>query len=146
MSRVDYVLLCTAAALAAGALGCDANLGERHPYAGFIGREYRIVGDVDAYGIKEELQDDQASYVTLIPLPGIGGPEVVFQRRIARGTIFRIRDARQRFYLFDNGTEYIVDLMSQDVPKGIEVRIGLFRGNERGPVDLNPGLYERLPN
>jgi hypothetical protein len=48
--------------------------------------------------------------------------------------------------VFDNGTEYIVDLMSPHVPQGLEVRIGLFRGNEEGPVDLNPRLYERLSN
>jgi hypothetical protein len=136
-----------AAALGVGSLvACSSNLADRQPYASFIGREYRVVGDVDAYGIKEDLKDGQASYVTLIPQPGIGGPEVVFRRRIAKGTMFRIRDARRRFYVFGNGTEYIVDLMSPEVPKGLEVRIGLFRGNEEGSVDLNPRLYERLSN
>ena len=133
-----------ALALTVGFLGCDTSLNDRQPYAGMVGREYRVVGDVDAYGITRDLQSEAASYVTLIPLPGIGGPEVVFRRRIAKGTTFRIRSARYRFMPFDNGTEYVIDLRDSEIAQGLEVHIGLFRGNEAGPVDLNPRLYERL--
>ncbi len=109
-----------------------------------IGHEYRVIGDVDAYGIKQDLQDEDASYVTLIPPPGIGGPEVVFKRRVPAGQTFRIRRAMRRFVLLDNGTEYVIDLQGSDLPQDIEVRLALMRGNESGEADLNPPLYQRL--
>ena len=128
---------------AAGACG-PTDISDHPSVADMIGREYRIIGDVDAYGIRLDLQDKEASYVTLIPLPGIGGPEVVFVRRLPKGQVFRIKSATWEFTPFDNGTEYLIELQNSDLPRGIEVRLALFRGNDSGDTDLNPRLYERL--
>ena len=109
-----------------------------------IGREYRIVGDLDAYGIKYEDRDISASYVTLIPPPGIGGPEVAFTKRLPKGQTFRITAATRRFRFLTNGIDYVVELNGSDLPQGLDVRIALFRGNESGDTDLNPRLYQRV--
>jgi hypothetical protein len=84
------------------------------------GREYRIVGEVDAYGVKAELDDKEASFVELIPL-GISGPEILFKKRLPRGQTFRIRKARRAFKPFENGIEYVVELSTPDWPPDLEV-------------------------
>ena len=132
-------------AVVAGVIGCSSrDVSDKPEFAAMIGREYRVIGDVDAYGIKLDLQDKDVSYVTLIPPPGIGGPEVAFERRLPKGQVFRIKSAMWQFKPFDNGTEYLIELEDSDLPRGIEVRLELFRGNESGDTDLNPRLYARL--
>jgi hypothetical protein len=89
------------AAVIAGILGgCTPNDASKDPaVTSMIGREYRIIGDVDAYGMKSELPSNDASYITLIPM-NISGPEVAFKKRLPKGQTFRIQSARRRF---DNG-------------------------------------------
>jgi hypothetical protein len=80
--RVSIVFL-----LACANAGCSArDVSSEPPFANMIGREYRVIADVDAYGIKKNLQDKEASYVELIPRPGISGPEVAFKKQVTRAT------------------------------------------------------------
>lgn len=143
--RMRRITLFAIGLFAGASGGCSPrDISHEPPFANMIGHEYRVIGDVDAYGIKQDLQDKDASYVTLIPPPGIGGPEVVFKRRVPKGQTFRIRGAMRRSVLLDNGTEYVIDLQRSDLPQDIEVRLALMRGNESGEADLNPRLCQRL--
>ena len=54
------------------------DVSERKPYADVIGRRYRVIGDVSAYGIKRSNTDPGPYFVALIPAPGIAGREVTF--------------------------------------------------------------------
>jgi hypothetical protein len=150
LRRKRYALLFALAVLAGAGAACSTDEGidvSREPeFAAMIGREYRIVGDVDAYGIKNEDRDSSAAYVTLIPPPGISGPEVAFTKRLPKGLTVRIAAAKHRFRAFTNGTDYVVELNGSDLPPGLEVRIALFRGNQSGDTDLNPRLYQRIDN
>jgi hypothetical protein len=141
-------LLVAAFLLAGVAIACSTAAGvdvsQEVEFTEMIGRDYQIVGDVDAYGIKNEDRDTNASYVTLIPPPGIGGREVVFMKRLPKGQTFRIVAATRRQRAFTNGIDYVVELNGADLPQGLDVRIALFRGNESGDTDLNPSLYQRV--
>lgn len=115
-----------------------------NPYAQIVGTEYRIVAEVDAYGIYEDLDKKVISYITLIPGVGIGGPEVAFRKRIAKGQKIKISSAwRERKFLY-NDIYYVIALQDADLPRGIQVRIDLSRGNEGVGAELNNSVYERI--
>jgi hypothetical protein len=108
-----------------------------------IGREYRIIGELYAYGVRQDLQDTDASFVTLTSL-GISGPEIVFKRKLPIGQTFRIRGAMYRFVLLDNGNEYLIEMPGADLPQGVEVRLPLLGGNGNSDGELNPQLYQQV--
>lgn len=115
-----------------------------NPYAQIVGAEYRIVAAVDAYGIYEDLDKKVISFIELIPGVGIGGPEVAFRKRIVKGQKIKILSAwRERKFLY-NDTYYVIALQDADLPRGIQVRIDLSRGNEGVGADLNNIVYERI--
>jgi hypothetical protein len=136
------------AALAVMSAGCGpaeaTDVTGQQPYAKFIGREYRIIREVDAYGIKMDPRDEQPAVILLMPRPGIAGWEVAFRKPLEKGQTFRIRGAKHRFMVFDDGTEYVVDLKDPTLAEGLEVRIAMLGGNEGGGGELNPEVYERL--
>jgi hypothetical protein len=137
-------MTCALAVLGGVAGACAPRDISREPlFVDMVGRQYRIIGDVYAYGIKAELADKEASFISLVPR-AVTGPEVAFQRRLPIGQVFRIRAVRRQFVLFEKGIEYLIDLQNSDLPRGIEIRLELLRGNESGDVDLNPRLYERI--
>src|SRR3989442_70080 len=70
-------MLCAIALSAAATGGCSPrDISHEQPFAAMIGREYRVIGDVDAYGIKTDVRSNAVSFVDLIPL-GIAGHEIV---------------------------------------------------------------------
>jgi hypothetical protein len=126
--------------------GCakPADLTLTNPYAQIVGTEYRIVAAVDAYGIYEDLDKKVISYITLIPGVGIGGPEVAFKKRIAKGQKIKILSAfRDRKFLY-NDIYYVIALQGADLPRGIQARIDLSRGNEGVGAELNQRVYEKI--
>ena len=116
------------------------------PYAKIIGAEYRIVGDVSAYGIYERVGDRKVlSYVTLIPGVGIGGSLVESKGPIVKGQHIKILSAwRMHLLGFTRDVYYLVKFQDADLPHDVPVRIDLSRGNEGVDAGLNPGIYERL--
>lgn len=115
-----------------------------NPYDQIVGAEYRIVAAVDAYGIYEDLDKKVTSYITLIPGVGIGGPEVAFRKRIAKGQKIKILSAwRERKFLY-NDIYYVISLQDADLPRGIQARIDLSRGNEGVGTELNQHVYEKI--
>jgi hypothetical protein len=115
------------------------------PYTQFVGTEYRVIADVYAYGIYEDLDNRKViSYVTLIPGVGIAGPEVAFKKRIAKGQIISILSAWRKRMLLDSYVYYVVALQDAEIPHDVQVRIDLIRGNEGEGAELNPRVYERI--
>jgi len=97
------VRLCVVAAFAGAIGGCSSSDISSEPLvAPMVGRQYRIIGDVYAYGIKAKLADQEASFISLVPR-ALTGPEVAFQRRLPIGQVFRIRAVRRQFVLFEIG-------------------------------------------
>jgi hypothetical protein len=120
------------------------NLTLKNPYKKIIDTEYRIVGEVNAYGIYEDLDKKKLSYITLIPGVGIAGPEVAFKRRIANGQRLKVVSAWQEHKLISNDVYYLVLIQDSGLPGDIQIRLELSRGNEGGNGELNPHFYKRL--
>jgi hypothetical protein len=120
------------------------NLTLKKPYANIIGKEYRVVGEVDAYGIYEDLDHKKVAYITLISGVGIAGSEVAFRKRIAKGQNFEILSAWQENRLLGSDIYYLVSISNSELPRGIQVRLELSRGNEMENGEINPRLYEKL--
>ncbi len=144
-SRGNVSIVIAALAIVCGSGGaCSTDDVRDEPQVvAMIGHEYQIVGEVYAYGVKAKLPADEASFVELIPLE-ITGPEVAFRARLPKGQTFRIASARRDVQLFGRSVEYLLELQNSDLPSGIEIRLGLTRGNEHGAADLNPQLYQRI--
>lgn len=116
------------------------------PYAEFIGAEYRVVGDVIAHGIYENLnQRVTPSYITVVPGVGFTGPEVAFRKPIAKGQHIQILSAWRVRQLLSWDVYYLVTLKDATLPADVPIRIELSRSNEGMNAGLNPALYERLP-
>lgn len=115
------------------------------PYADFIGAEYRVVGEVIAHGIYENLNQRVApSYITLVPGVGFTGPEVAFRRPIAKGQHIKLLSAwREQTSLYSH-VYYLVTLQNTDLPSDVQVRIRLYGGKEEMNTGLDPAVYERL--
>ncbi len=138
-------VICIAASSACVKLPVE-ELPSTSPYAKIIGAEYRIVGDVSAYGIYERVGDRKVlSYVTLIPGVGIGGSLVESKGPIVKGQLIKILSAWRTHLLgFTLEVYYLVTFQDTDLPYDVPVQIDLSRGNEGVDAGLNPGVYERL--
>jgi hypothetical protein len=119
-------------------------LGPDNPYARLVGTEYRIVGDVDAFGIYAR-SEKKLDFIDLIPGVGIAGREVAFRRRVPHGQIVRILSAWQQPQFLDVKVVYfLVALDGSELPRDIPVELALARGNEGVGADLNAEIYERI--
>ena len=114
------------------------------PYASIIGAEYRIVEEVNAYGIYKNMDRKEVSIITLIPGVGIAGPEVAFKKQISKGQTIKILSAWREHRFLTSDVYYLVALQDADLPRGIQVKIKLSRGNEGVGAELNPRVYERI--
>lgn len=114
------------------------------PYSEMVGTKYRIAGNVAAYGIYRYPQRDKILYAAIIPEPGIAGPEVAYKVQIPVGAILSIQKAIKRSALLSSTVEYSVTVASEQIPKDVELRLELSRGNEGDGLSLNPKLYERV--
>lgn len=140
-------LVCLIWIVATSACGARAvdELTFTSPYTSIVGAEYRIAREVNAYGIYKNMdRRDELSYITLIPGVGIGGPEVAFKKRIAKGQIIKILSAWRKHRFLTSDVYYVVAIQDADLPRGIQVKIELSRGNEGVDAELNPRVYERL--
>ncbi len=116
------------------------------PYASFIGVEYRVVGDVSAYGIYERADGRKVlSYVELIPGSGISGSLVESKGPLVKGQQIKILSAwRMHIFGITQGVYYVVTSQDKNLLYDVPIRIELSRGNEGVDSDLNPAVYERL--
>jgi hypothetical protein len=113
-------------------------------YKELIGLSFEVGGRVDAYGIKRDYPDADASYATMIPRPGIAGPEVAWEVPVKPGSIVTILKVFRTNRFLDPDMTLEVRLDGMTLPADVPVMIGLFRGNEgKGPAGLNPDIYRR---
>lgn len=120
------------------------NVSEQEEFRRFVGIQFEVIGPVDAYGIRPHSKAE-VQYVTLIPLPGIDGPEVGFRTRLPVGSKVTVQRVIKTNRMFDPSMSYEVLLEGTQLPKAIPIRLDLFRGNEgAGAMQLNPKLYRSL--
>jgi hypothetical protein len=130
-------------------LGCDSeeklyDVSHEPASQAVIGGRYEVVGALDAYGVRQNSQAP-VDYVTLIPPPGVEGPEVGFRIPISPGSTVTVRKV-VRTTRFSHRMTLMVELDGTPLPAVVPVRIDMSRGNE-GPSDLhlNPSIYRKLP-
>lgn len=111
-----------------------------------IGIRYEVIGRVDAYGIRPHSQA-QVEYVTLIPPPGIAGPEVGFRAPVVAGSQVLITKVLKTNRWPDPAMTLEIKLEGTKLPADVPTRIDLFRGNEgSGALQLNPTIYRKMPH
>lgn len=131
-----------------GLFGCSdesrIDVSQQAEFRHIVGMQYEVVGSVDAYGIRPHSQA-AVEYVTLIPPPGIEGPEVGFRIPLQVGSKLIVQKVIKTNRMFDPNMSYEVRLEGTQLPTSALVRLDLFRGNEgESPMKLNPKLYRGL--
>jgi hypothetical protein len=120
------------------------NVSEQDEFRRFVGMQFEVIGSVDAYGIRSHSRKE-VEYATLIPLPGIDGPEVGFRTRLLIGSKVTVLRVVKTNRMFDPAMSYEVLLQGTQLPKAVPIRLDLFRGNQgEGAMQLNPQLYREL--
>lgn len=110
-----------------------------------IGQKFEIIGNLYAYGVRDDLNSDEISVISLVPLQ-LSGPEIKWQRTIPRGSIMTIasKDPR-RFPSFLYPERYIVRLDTITPNSNVPLVIDLYRGNEGTTTVLNPSIFRPRP-
>lgn len=131
-----------------GLFGCSdetrVDVSQQPEFGRYVGMQYEVVGLVDAYGIRPHSQA-AVEYVTLIPSPGIEGPEVGFRIPLQAGSKLTVQKVIKTNRMFDPNMSFEMLLEGTQLPTAASVRVDLFRGNEgQGGTQLNPKLYRSL--
>jgi hypothetical protein len=96
---------------------------EQKPYADYIGREYRIVGDVSACAWNDFPDKDTLLSITLTPTPCADNRFVSYVVPVARGKRVRIDSAYRSYALGDIMENYVVSVADATLPKDVPVTV-----------------------
>lgn len=141
-----WTCLFIAWALSGCQLGPGKEITSTKPYADLIGAKYSVVADdLYAYGVYDSIDDRRLGYVALVPSPKMAGPEFAFSRIVPKGQVITILGAWRQSIPLQSGVYYLIAVENLDLPRGVPIRVELFRGNESVGADLNPAIYRRLP-
>lgn len=113
-------------------------------YRGTVGATYTVIGPVSIYGIRKHSKAP-IDFVSVIPPPGIEGPEVGFRVPIPIGstlTVLRIYESNRTF---DPPVTFEVKLTGVEIPLHLPIRVDLMRGNEGAEkLSLNAAIFRRI--
>ncbi|MFZ1318161.1 MAG: hypothetical protein WAQ56_02420 [Candidatus Nitrotoga sp.] len=110
------------------------------------GQKFKIVGELYAYGVTNDLGTDKLSIISVVPLR-LTGPEIISRQLVPIGSILTIVDKAPKklfLFIFPYPVRYIVQIDSIDAPAGIPVVIDLHRGIEGKSTPLNPLIFKPL--
>ena len=87
-------------------------------YANVIGKRFRTQQDLIAIGVSvdriHKMQvDKQVDYITLVPLPGFSGPEVITKERLQQGAVLEVVGVLKGGFRLISRIKYVV--RSRDV-------------------------------
>jgi hypothetical protein len=112
-------------------------------YRDIVGATYTVKGPMTAYGIRKHSKA-AVEYVSVVPAPGIDGPEVGFRLPIAIGSTVTVNSVYESNRIFDPSISLGVKLNGAAMPKGLPIRIDLMRGIQgTDKLSLNPALFQR---
>jgi hypothetical protein len=95
------------------------------PYADFVGREYRVVGDVRAIAWNDFPDKARILEISLMPPPGVRNRFVTSQTRLKPGQIVRIVSAWRQFALVEFTRHYVVSVPDAGFPDGVPVTMNV---------------------
>ena len=91
------------------------------PYADFVGREYRVVGDVRAIAWNDFPDKASILEISLMPSPTVRNRFVSSETRLKPGQMVRIVSAWRQFALVEFTRHYVVSVPGAELPEGIPV-------------------------
>ena len=95
----------------------------QEPYAGFVGREYRVTSNVSAYVWNDFPDTAKILSISLMPPPGIRNRFVSHAIRIQQGQRIRIVGAWREFPSF--AKYYVVSVPGAGLPEGIPIEMAV---------------------
>ena len=122
------VLLAVAIVLGVAGYGPPAprsDVSDHQPYADYIGRQYRIVGEVSACAWNDFPDKDKILSITLTPSVCAANRFVSYQTPIDKGKRVRIVRAWRTYDLFEINEDYVVSVADAGLPRGVEIRVGV---------------------
>jgi hypothetical protein len=142
-----YLRIVSLGALFTLLMACDdtkfVDVSGQQKYSGLVGATFIIVDRVDVYGIRKHSKAPVA-YLTLIPPPGIEGPEVEFRAPVPIGSKLSVLRIYETNRLFDGSLTFEVALTGIEVPANVPIRVDLTRGNQGSTNrSLNPKIFRR---
>jgi len=115
----------------------DTEVTQEKPYADFVGREYRVTGDVIALAWNDFPDKAKILSVSLMPPPGVRNRFVSYSIPLQPGQRVRIISAWRHFALVEFTNYYLISVPGAGLPDGIPITMKV---NSDGVPD--PLVYE----
>lgn len=115
----------------------DTDITHQKPYADFVGREYRVTGDVNAYAWNDFPDKAKILSISPMPPPGVRNRFVSYVTPLQKGQTVRIVSAWRHFALLEIAKYYVVSAPGAGLPEGIPITMAV---NSDGIPD--PRVYE----
>ena len=117
----------------------DTDISDQKPYADFVGREYRVTGNVTALAWNDFPDKTKILTVSLSPSPGTRNRFVSYSIALPRGQKVRLTGAWRQVVLFGFSYHYAVEVPGTALPDGVPITMTV---NSDGVPD--PLLYEAI--
>lgn len=117
----------------------DTEVTHEKPYADFIGREYRVTGDVNALAWNDFPDKTKILVVSLMPPPGVRNRFVSYSTPLRLGQPVRIVSAWRRFELVAFTNYYVVSVPGAGLPEGVPIRMAVDSDGIPAPL-----VYEAI--
>ena len=132
-------ILFTAAGIGMGIPAPKTEITNRKPFADYIGREYRVVGNVSALAWNDFPDKDTILQISLMSPPLVRNRFVSYSKRLSSGQTVRIVSAWWYVTLSGFTYQYGVGLPGSGFPEGIAITMSV---NSDGVPD--PRIYEPI--
>lgn len=117
----------------------ETEVTNQKPYADYIGREYRVVGDVSAYAWNDFPDKNRILSVTLTPPPGTRNRFVSSVTPLRTGQRIRILSAWRSYTMVEIVRKYVVAAPDAGLPNGVPITMTV---DADGIPD--PRVYEQV--
>ena len=117
----------------------NTDVTHERPYADFVGREYRVTGNVTALAWNDFPDKAKTLNVSLMPSPGARNRFVSYSIPLQLGQNVRIISAWRQFELVEFSYRYVVSVPGAGLPDGIPITMTV---NSDGVPDLL--LYQAI--
>jgi hypothetical protein len=117
----------------------DTEVTREKPFADFVGREYRVTGNVNALAWNDFPDKTKILVVSLMRSPGARNRFVSYRVPLKIGQRVRIVSAWRHFELVEFSNYYLVSAPGAGLPEGVPIRMHV---NSDGVPD--PLVYEAL--
>ena len=110
-------------------------------YSSVLGKRFSVKEDLLALGITlDRNYRKQVDYVTLVPLPGFSGPEVVTKQEVKKGTQLRVVGVLRS----NAGTNYKVEVISDQEPTAAPLVVRQSGAIDDGNFGIDRKIYGLL--